>query len=71
MLIAEQSGQRFARHIGGANDGVHQRLTDALALIVRRHADRAEPKHSELADPPAGADHVADDPLITGCHQRE
>ena len=71
VRIAKQRDQRFARRMAGADDGVHQRLTDAVALIVRQNTDRAEPKRSELADPPGGADHMADDPLITGCHQRE
>jgi hypothetical protein len=70
-LIAKQCDQRFTRRVGGADDGVHQRLTDAATLMVWHNADRAKPKRSELADPPAGADHVAGDPLITGRHQRE
>jgi hypothetical protein len=68
-MVTQQCDQRLARRIGGADHGMHERLANALVLTIRQNADRAEPKGSELADPPASADHVADDPLITGRHQ--
>src|SRR5262249_4681923 len=54
---AEESDQRLPRPIGGADDGVHQGVTGALALMVGSDAERAEAQRGELADPPPRADH--------------
>lgn len=69
--IPEQGDKRLACGIGRPDDSVHERLTGTLPLTARQDADRSEPECLEYADPPASADDVADDLIVTLRNHRQ
>ena len=69
--IPQEGDKRFARRVGGAEDGMHHRLAHSLALIGRQNTDRPQAERGSLTDPSAGTHDVANDLLVVDRHHRE
>lgn len=68
---AQEPDERELEGVGGSHHGVHQRLAHALALILRKHRDRAQADDEMLADGRFAAHHVTDELAVPHGDERQ
>ena len=57
--VAQKEDGRSSERVRRRQDGVHQSLTDATPLVVRKHPQRSEPQRRLTVDGGRAAHHVS------------